>query len=68
MRSACTPPCQISENINREIECECACVCVRERKREGDREINESDLKKKVYLGDSNRQPQPSRENLEWYP
>ena len=21
----------------------------------------------KVYLGDSNRQPQPSHENLEWY-
>ena len=34
---------------------------------EKQREINESDFFK-VYLGDSNRQPQPSRENLECYP
>ena len=34
--------------------------------REREREINKGDLK--VYLGDSNRQAQPSRENLEWHP
>ena len=39
----------------------------RKKEREKEREINESDFLK-VYLGDSNRQPQPSRENLECYP
>ena len=39
-----------------------------EKDREREREINESDFSVKVYLGDSNRQPQPSRENLECYP
>ena len=38
------------------------------RKREK-REINESNLKKRcIWVGDSNRQPQPSRENLERNP
>ena len=41
--------------MERDIECE------------REREINEMDLLK-VYLGDLNRQPRPSREHLEGYP
>ena len=41
-------------------------TCLRECERK--RDINVSDLKKKVNLGDSNRQPQTSRVNLECYP
>ena len=36
-------------------------------KREIERDINEDDFFK-VYLGDSNQRPQPSRENIECYP
>ena len=39
----------------------------RQRETETERAINESDFLK-VYLGYSNRQSQPSCENLEWYP
>ena len=38
---------------------------IREGKR---REIERDFYFLKVHLGDSNRQPQSSRENLEWYP
>ena len=42
----------------------------RERGREGEREreIERDIYFLKVHLGDSNRQAQSSRENLEWYP
>ena len=41
----------------------------RETDRETKRDINDlSDFNLIVHLGDSNRQPQPSRENLKWYP
>ena len=45
-------------------------VCVRKRKKEKEREreIERDFYFLKVHLGDSNRQPQPSRENLECYP
>ena len=42
-------------DMERDMECE------------REREINEMDLLK-VYLGDLNRQPRPSREHLEGYP
>ena len=40
----------------------------RESEREREREIERDCYFLKVHLGDSNRQPQPSRENLERYP
>ena len=40
----------------------------REREGKREREILIKVIFFKVYLGDSNRQPQPSRENLECYP
>ena len=36
--------------------------------KEREREIERDFYFLKVHLGDSNRQPQPSRENLERYP